>query len=234
MSIKSNIDYVNDLKGQAAIRSGRKPEDVLLVAVTKLHEPSEINEAIDAGVTDIGENKVQEILRKYDDVKPVRWHLIGHLQTNKVKSIIDKVCMIHSVDSLHLAKEIDKRAAQHGLKMDILIQVNSANDENKFGVSTEETDELIRQISEQCPNVCIRGLMCIAPYEEDTDDARPFFAAVKKIYDKYAGEKKDNIDFKYLSMGMTNDFQVAVEEGSNLIRVGTAIFGYRDYRKEEK
>lgn len=234
MSIKSNIDYVNDLKGQAAIRSGRKPEDVLLVAVTKLHEPSEINEAIDAGVTDIGENKVQEILRKYDDVKPVRWHLIGHLQTNKVKSIIDKVCMIHSVDSLHLAKEIDKRAAQHGLKMDILIQVNSANDENKFGVSTEETDELIRQISGQCPNVCIRGLMCIAPYEEDTDDARPFFAAVKKIYDKYAGEKKDNIDFKYLSMGMTNDFQVAVEEGSNLIRVGTAIFGYRDYRKEEK
>ena len=113
MSIKSNIEYVNELKGIAAEKSGRKPEDVLLVAVTKLHTPAEINEAIDAGVTDIGENKVQEIMDKYDAVKPVRWHLIGHLQTNKVKYIIDKVCMIHSVDSLHLAQEIDKRAAQH-------------------------------------------------------------------------------------------------------------------------
>jgi pyridoxal phosphate enzyme (YggS family) len=179
MSIKSNIEYVNERKGIAAEKSGRKPEDVLLVAVTKLHEPSEINEAIDAGVTDIGENKEQEIVNKYDSVKPVRWHLIGHLQTNKVKYIIDKVCMIHSVDSLKLAKEINKRAQQHDLTMDILIQVNSALDENKFGITTEETDELIRQIAEECPNVRIRGLMCIAPYEEDPNDARPYFAAVK-------------------------------------------------------
>ncbi|NLD11072.1 MAG: YggS family pyridoxal phosphate-dependent enzyme [Clostridiales bacterium] len=234
MSIKSNIDYVNELKGEAAEKSGRKADDVLLVAVTKLHTPAEINEAIDAGVTDIGENKVQEIMNKYDEVKPVRWHLIGHLQTNKVKYIIDKVCMIHSVDSLHLAKEIDKRAAQSGLTMDILIQVNSAMDEKKFGITTDETDLLIKDISEQCPNVRIRGLMCIAPYEDDVDMARPYFAAVKKIYDKYAAQKTERVDFKYLSMGMTNDFQVAVEEGSNLIRVGPAIFGYRDYRQEEK
>ena len=207
---------------------------MLLVAVTKLHSPEEINEAIDAGVTDIGENKVQEILDKYDKVKPVRWHLIGHLQTNKVKYIIDKVCLIHSVDSLHLAKEIDKRAAQHDLTMDILVQVNSAEEESKFGVTTEETDQLIEDIAQQCPNVRIRGLMCIAPFEENPDDAKPYFAQVKKIYDKYAAKKTDRIDFSYLSMGMTNDFEAAIEEGSNLIRVGTAIFGYRDYRSEEK
>lgn len=234
MSIKSNIEYINELKAKAAEESGRTGEDVLLVAVTKLHGPDEINEAIDAGITDIGENKVQEIMDKYEKVKPVRWHLIGHLQTNKVKYIIDKVSMIHSVDSLRLAKEIDKRAAQHDLTMDILVQVNSAEEESKFGITTEETDRLIADIAEQCPNIRIRGLMCIAPYEEDPNDAREYFAAVKNIYDKYADKKDDRIDFRYLSMGMTNDFQAAILEGSNLIRVGTAIFGYRDYRSEEK
>ncbi len=234
MSIKSNIEYINELKAKAAEKSGRTGDDVLLVAVTKLHSPEEMNEAIDAGITDIGENKVQEIMDKYDRVKPVRWHLIGHLQTNKVKYIIDKVSMIHSVDSLHLAKEINKRAAQHDLTMDILIQVNSAMEESKFGITTEETDQLIRDISQQCENIRIRGLMCIAPFEEDPDDARPYFAEVKKLYDKYAEEQIERVDFKYLSMGMTNDFEAAIEEGSNLIRVGTAIFGYRDYRSEEK
>lgn len=234
MSIKSNIEYINGLKTTAAEKSGRNGEDVLLVAVTKLHTPAEINEAIDAGITDIGENKVQEIIDKFDDVKPVKWHLIGHLQTNKVKYIIDKVSMIHSVDSLKLAKEIDKRAGQHGLTMDILIQVNSALDEKKFGVTTEETEELISQILSACPNVRLKGLMCIAPYEENPDDARPYFAAVRELYDKYSEEKNERMDFEFLSMGMTNDFQVAIEEGSNLIRVGTAIFGKRDYRKEEK
>lgn len=234
MSIGSNIEYINELKSAAAERSGRSGEDVLLVAVTKLHSPEEINEAIDAGITDIGENKVQEIMDKYEKVKPVRWHLIGHLQTNKVKYIIDKVAMIHSVDSLHLAKEIEKRAAQHDLTMDILIQVNSAEEESKFGITTEETDRLIADIAQQCPHIRIKGLMCIAPFEEDPEDAREYFAEVKKIYDKYAGKDAEKIDFQYLSMGMTNDFEVAVEEGSNLIRVGTAIFGYRDYRSEEK
>ena len=234
MSIKSNIEYINELKTQAAERSGRSGDDVLLVAVTKLHSPEEMNEAIDAGITDIGENKVQEIMDKYDRVKPVRWHLIGHLQTNKVKYIIDKVSMIHSVDSLHLAKEINKRAAQHDLTMDILIQVNSAMEESKFGITTEETDQLIRDIAQQCENIRIRGLMCIAPFAEDPNDARPYFAEVKKLYDKYVNEQIERVDFKYLSMGMTNDFEAAIEEGSNLIRVGTAIFGYRDYRSEEK
>lgn len=234
MSIQTNIEYIQELKGKAAVKSGRNPEDVLLVAVTKLHSPEEMNEAIDAGITDIGENKVQEIMDKYDRVKPVRWHLIGHLQTNKVKYIIDKVCMIHSVDSLKLAKEIDKRAAQHGLVMDILVQVNSAEEESKFGITTAETDQLIADIAEQCPNIKIKGLMCIAPFEDNPEDVRGYFAEVKKIYDKYVNEKTERLDFEYLSMGMTHDFEVAIEEGSNLIRVGTAIFGYRDYRSEEK
>lgn len=231
MSIRTNIEDVNKEKNNAAVRSGRKGDDVLLVAVTKLHTPEEINEAIDCGITDIGENKVQEIMDKYRFVKPVKWHLIGHLQTNKVKYIIDKVSMIHSVDSLHLAKEIDKRAQQHGITMDILIQVNSACEETKFGITTEETGTLIDEILECCPNIKIRGLMCIAPFEENPEDARPFFAEVKVLYDKYRQLDNPQIDFKYLSMGMSNDFQVAIEEGSNLIRVGTSIFGARDYSK---
>ncbi len=234
MSIKSNIEYIQELKAKAAEQSGRRAEEVLLVAVTKLHTPEEMNEAIDAGITDIGENKVQEILDKYDKVKPVRWHLIGHLQTNKVKYIIDKVSMIHSVDSLKLAKEIDKRAGQHGINMDILIQVNSAMEVSKFGITTGETDQLIRDISEQCPNVTIKGMMCIAPYADDPNEIRGYFAEVKALYDKYSDSDLDRVDFQYLSMGMTHDFEVAILEGSNLIRVGTAIFGYRDYRSEEK
>lgn len=232
MSIGENIKHIQKLKEEAAERSGRSGDDVLLVAVTKLHSTDEINEAIDCGITDIGENKVQEIMDKYDRVKPVRWHLIGHLQTNKVKYIIDKVSMIHSVDSLHLAKEIDKRAKQHNLTMDILIQVNSAMEESKFGITTAETGQLINDILTECLNVRIRGLMCIAPFEDNPDDARVYFAEVKKLYDEYGKIDNPNLDFKYLSMGMSNDFEVAVEEGSNLIRVGTSIFGVRDYSKK--
>ncbi len=231
-SIRENIDAVNRIKGEAAVKSGRKAEDVLLCAVTKTRTADEINEAIDAGITDIGENKVQEIMDKFDSVKPVRWHLIGHLQTNKVKYIIDKVSMIHSVDSLHLAQEIDKRAAQHGITMDILIQVNSAQEESKFGISTDETEGMIRDILDKCPNIRIRGLMCIAPFAENPEDVRVYFAKVKKLYDEYSSIEHKNLDFKYLSMGMSHDYEVAILEGSNLIRVGTAIFGERDYSKK--
>ncbi len=231
-SIRENIDAVNRIKGEAAVKSGRKAEDVLLCAVTKTRTADEINEAIDAGITDIGENKVQEIMDKFDSVKPVRWHLIGHLQTNKVKYIIDKVSMIHSVDSLHLAQEIDKRAAQHGITMDILIQVNPAQEESKFGISTDETEGMIRDILDKCPNIRIRGLMCIAPFAENPEDVRVYFAQVKKLYDEYSSIEHKNLDFKYLSMGMSHDYEVAILEGSNLIRVGTAIFGERDYSKK--
>ena len=231
MSIGENIKYINGLKAEAAERSGRSGDDVLLVAVTKLHGVDEINEAIRCGITDIGENKVQEIMDKFEHVDPVRWHLIGHLQTNKVKYIIDKVSMIHSVDSLKLAQEINKRASQHDLTMDILIQVNSAMEESKFGITTEETGQMIKDILETCPNVRIRGLMCIAPFEDNPEDARVYFEEVKKLYDEYGKLSHERLDFKYLSMGMSNDFQVAIEAGSNLIRVGTSLFGARDYSK---
>lgn len=202
---------------------------VQLVAVTKTHSPEEMNTAIDAGVTDVGENKVQEILAKYDKVKPVRWHLIGHLQRNKVKYIIDKVDLIHSVDSLRLAKEIEKRAAAKDTSMDILIQVNSADDENKFGISTDETEGMIKQILENCPHIRIRGLMCMAPYEEDPEDVREYFAEVKDQYDRFGLIEHERLDFKYLSMGMSHDYHVAMEEGANMVRVGSAIFGNRIY-----
>lgn len=232
-NIKANIEKINKIKAVAAEKVGRNGDDVLLVGVTKTRTVEELNAGIDAGLTDIGENKVQEIMDKYDFVKPVRWHMIGHLQTNKVKYIIDKVSMIHSVDSYKLAEEINKRAGQHGLTMDILIQVNSAQEESKFGITTDETEELIRMILDNCSNINICGLMCIAPYADDPNDIRVYFAEVKKLYDQYAKIQHERLDFKYLSMGMSHDFEVAIEEGSNLIRVGTAIFGERDYSKQK-
>lgn len=227
--IAENIKMIEAEKAEAAIRSGRRPEDVLLCAVTKNHTAEEMNEAIDAGVTDIGENRVQEILDKYENVKKVNWHMIGHLQTNKVKYIIDKVCMIHSVDSFRLAEEIDRRAGQHGITMDILIEVNAAADEAKFGVDVDSASDLLDQILENCPNIRIRGLMTIAPYADDPEDVRPYFREMKNLYDDLSKIEHERLDFRFLSMGMSNDRVVAVEEGSTVIRVGTAIFGERNY-----
>ena len=233
MSITQNIEEIRRRMAQAAVRSGRKPEDVLLIAVTKLHEPDEIEEAIAAGVTDIAENKVQEIQKKFDQIhSPVNWHLIGHLQTNKVKYIIDKVVMIHSVDSVHLAQEIDKRAAAAGKTMDVLLQVNAAHEESKFGLDPKDVPQVFREILDSCPNVKIRGLMHIAPWSEDPEEIRPYFKEVKDLFDTLAAVEHPNADFKYLSMGMSHDFETAIEEGANIIRVGTSIFGERDYSKK--
>ena len=233
MSITQNIEEIRGRMAQAAVRSGRKPEDVLLIAVTKLHEPDEIEEAIAAGVTDIAENKVQEIQKKFDQIhSPVNWHLIGHLQTNKVKYIIDKVVMIHSVDSVHLAQEIDKRAVAAGKTMDVLLQVNAAHEESKFGLDPKDVPQVFREILDSCPNVRIRGLMHIAPWSEDPEEIRPYFKEVKDLFDTLAAVEHPNADFKYLSMGMSHDFETAIEEGANIIRVGTSIFGERDYSKK--
>ena len=229
--IRGNLEKVRQQIRQSAEGCGRSQDDVLLVAVSKTRTPEEINIAIEAGVTDIGENKVQEIMDKYDDIKPVRWHMIGHLQTNKVKYIIDKVSMIHSVDSYKLAAEINKRAAACGITMDILLQVNSAQEESKFGISTEETEGLIMQILDSCENIRIRGLMCIAPYADDPEDIKKYFDSVKEQYDQFSTIDHPNLDFRYLSMGMSHDFPVAIEAGSNLVRVGSAIFGERYYSK---
>lgn len=229
--IRGNLNKINEEIKLCAESCGRNAEDVLLCAVSKTRTPEEINIAIDAGVTDIGENKVQEIMDKFDAVKPVKWHMIGHLQTNKVKYIIDKVSMIHSVDSYKLAAEINKRAAQHGLVMDILLQVNSAEEESKFGITTDETEKLIKEILDTCENIRIRGLMCIAPYADDPEDIKVYFEDVKKQYDEFGKIDHPRLDFKYLSMGMSHDFPVAIEAGSNLVRVGSAIFGERNYNK---
>ena len=229
--IRGNLNRINEEIKLCAEKCGRQAEDVLLCAVSKTRTPEEINIAIDAGVTDIGENKVQEIMDKFDAVKPVKWHMIGHLQTNKVKYIIDKVSMIHSVDSYKLAAEINKRAEQHGITMDILLQVNSAEEESKFGITTDETEKLINDILETCENIRIRGLMCIAPYADDPEDIKVYFEDVKKQYDEFGKIDHPRLDFKYLSMGMSHDFPVAIEAGSNLVRVGSAIFGERNYNK---
>ncbi len=227
--IKKNLELINNKIKETAESCGRSREDVLLCAVSKTRTPEEINIAIDAGVTDIGENKVQEIMDKYDSVKPVKWHMIGHLQTNKVKYIIDKVDMIHSVDSFKLAKEINKRAAAKGITMNILLQVNSAQEESKFGISLDETEGLIHEILDNCENVRIRGLMCVAPKADNPEDIKIYFSQVKEQYDCFGKINHPRLDFKYLSMGMSHDFPVAIEAGSNLVRVGSAIFGERDY-----
>ena len=233
MSITQNIAEIRSRMAAAAVRSGRKPEDILLIAVTKLHEPDEIEEALAAGITDIAENKVQEIQKKFDQIhSPANWHLIGHLQTNKVKYIIDKVVMIHSVDSLKLAQEIDKRAQAAGRTMDVLLQVNAAHEESKFGLDPKDVPQVMEDILRECPNVRIRGLMHIAPYAEDPEEVRPYFREVKELYETLKKVEHPNADFTCLYMGMSHDFETAIEEGANIIRVGTSIFGERDYSKK--
>lgn len=232
MGVRENYLEVLNKKNQAALRAGRNPEDITLMAVTKLHTVDEINEAIDAGATDIGENKVQELLSKYEDVKPVRWHLIGHLQTNKVKQIIDKVVMIHSVDSLHLAEEINKRAGNAGLVMDILIEINVGEEETKTGIQAEELMDLAKKITDTCENVRLRGVMCIPPYGEDPEVSRKYFRETRELFEKLQQLclPEDRALIDTLSMGMSGDYETAVEEGSTIVRVGSAIFGKRNYR----
>jgi pyridoxal phosphate enzyme (YggS family) len=232
MSIGERFAEVKRRADEAAKRSGRNPEDVKLIAVTKTHPASEINEAIDAGATDIGENRVQEVLEKIEDVKPVRWHLIGHLQTNKVRQIIDKVVMIHSVDSIKLAHEIDKRAKAHGIVMDILIEINSAMEETKSGISADDLKQLCEEITSQCDSVRICGLMCIPPMAAEPEDARPYFKEAAALFNemKRWDLPADRFNPTELSMGMSGDFEVAIEEGSTIVRVGSSIFGPRNYR----
>ena len=237
MSIQERFTGILERKNAAAIRSGRNPEDVTLMAVTKTHGADEINQAIAAGATDIGENRVQELLEKYDKVSPVRWHLIGHLQTNKVKNIIGKVVMIHSVDSMKLAREINKRSEAAGLTTDILIEINSAMEETKSGIAAGDLKELVTEITSECGNIRVRGLMCIPPLAVTPEDARPYFREAKELFDemKTWDLQKDSYSEErfrpdVLSMGMSGDFEVAVEEGSTIVRVGSSIFGPRNYR----
>lgn len=227
--IEENLHSVEERITAAAKRSGQKREDITLVAVTKTHGVDMMNEAISLGVTDIGENRPQEIRDKYPDTDEVRWHLIGQLQTNKIKYVIDKVCLIHSVDSVHLMEEIDRHAKKHDLVMDILIQVNISGEETKSGIAPEELDSVLKSAAE-FDNIRIKGLMTIAPIGDNVT-ARLHFNNMNKLYLDTKQKKYDNVSMDYLSMGMSNDFETAIECGSNMIRVGSAIFGSRVYNK---
>ncbi|HIX68420.1 MAG TPA: YggS family pyridoxal phosphate-dependent enzyme [Candidatus Anaerostipes excrementavium] len=227
------IDQYNQVKEnvkQACKRAGRDPREVTIIAVSKTKPLEMIEELRREKVKDFGENKVQELKEKYEKISwPVRWHLIGHLQTNKVKYIVDKAALIHSVDSVHLAKQINKEAAKHQMKeVPILIQVNFAHEDTKFGFSPEEATEAIREIA-ALEHVKVKGLMQIAPFVENPEENREYFRAMKQLSVDIENKNFDNVDMSILSMGMTNDYEVAVEEGATMIRVGTGIFGERNY-----
>ena len=219
-----------EAKIQAACdRAGRKREEVTLIAVSKTKPIEMLQEAYDLGVRVFGENKVQEITAKYDALPDdIHWHMIGHLQTNKVKYIIDKVDLIHSVDSVKLAETIEKEAAKHNLTANILIEVNVAGELNKFGFKPEEVEAFVRAIS-GFSGIRVRGLMTSAPYVENPEDNRCYFRQLKQLCVDINAKNIDNVSMDVLSMGMTNDYVIAVEEGATHIRVGTAIFGHRDY-----
>lgn len=229
--LKLNINEINEKIDAACKKAGRNRDDITLIGVTKTIDEDIINASLELGISDIGENKVQEITRKYDQIKKgVKWHLIGHLQSNKVKYIIDKVDLIHSVDSVKLAREINKRAKQHNKVMHILIQVNIADEDSKFGISSESVHDLLEEIS-AFEHIKVMGLMNIAPFYDEPEQARNDFKVMKNIFDTIETAAIDNVEMKYLSMGMTGDFEVAIEEGANLLRVGTGIYGARDYSK---
>ena len=231
MSIKENLDEVIRRITAAAERSGRKREDITLVAVTKTHPAEMMNEAINLGVTDIGENKPQEVRDKYADVLPAKWHLIGHLQTNKVKYVIDKVCLIHSVDSIKLMDEIERQAEKHDVTMDILIQVNISGEETKSGVSADEVEELLLHAA-ILKRVKVKGLMTIAPKTDNSVTNTLHFDNMRQLFIDIQAKKYDNVNMQYLSMGMSGDYETAIECGANMVRVGSAIFGERDYSQK--
>ena len=222
MQVRKNIEA-------ACQKAGRNPEEVTLIAVSKTKPVPMLEEACQAGSRDFGENKVQEIMDKYpvlpDDI---RWHMIGHLQRNKVKYIVDKVSLVHSVDSLRLAEEISRQAEKKQTELDILVEVNIAQEESKFGTSRAEAAQLVEEIA-KLPCIHVKGLMTIAPFVEHPEENRKYFRQIKELSVDIEKKNIDNVSMSVLSMGMTNDYMVAVEEGATMVRVGTGIFGERNY-----
>lgn len=232
--LADNLREVEEKIQEACRRSGRGREEVTLVAVSKTKPVEMLQEIYDQGIRVFGENKVQEITAKYEKLpSDIRWQMIGHLQRNKIKYIIDKVEMIHSVDTLRLAEAIDHEAQKKGVIMPVLLEVNVAQEESKFGMGTEEVLSFVTEAA-KFPNLRIKGLMTIAPYVEDPEENRPVFRRLKELSVDIAQKNIDNVTMNVLSMGMTGDYQVAIEEGSTMVRVGTGIFGARDYSRQEK
>lgn len=227
--LKENLENVQKEIIEACKKANRDPKEVTLIAVSKTKPLENIEELQKYGINEFGENKVQELTDKYEKIeKKANWHLIGHLQTNKVKYIVDKVELIHSVDSVHLAKEIEKEAAKKNVKVNILIQVNIANEDTKFGIHKDEVYSLIEEIKD-FGHICIKGLMTIAPFVENAEENRVHFKNLYQLSLDIKSKNYDNIDMSILSMGMTNDYKIAIEEGSTMVRVGTGIFGERNY-----
>lgn len=226
----SNYSAVLTKLNNSLKKVNKTADDVILLAATKTVDVNTINYAISKGISYIGENKVQELLLKNSDIVPVRRHFIGHLQTNKVKDIIDKVEMIESVHSIKLAREISKQAEKHGITMDILVEVNIGKEDSKSGFFAEDLASALEEIA-HLPNIRIKGLMAIPPICENSEDNRPYFQKMYKLYVDIRDKKIDNSSIEFLSMGMSDDFDIAVEEGANIIRLGTALFGKRIYNK---
>ena len=230
-TMKEGLEDTQQAIINAARRAGRDPSEVTLVAVGKTKPASMIRELYDLGVRDFGENKVQELTAKYEELpKDIRWHMIGHLQSNKVKYIVDKVAMIHSVDSLRLAQVIEKEAVKKDVDhVDVLLEVNVSGEESKYGMTPAEVEEQIGQFLE-LKRVRIRGFMTVAPFAEDPEEVRPYFKRLKQLSVDIQNKTIDNnIDVGLLSMGMSGDFEAAIEEGASFVRVGTRIFGARNY-----
>lgn len=229
--IKENIYEVQENIVNACKRANRDVSEVKLIAVSKTKPVSDIEEAYATGAKDFGENKVQELDEKYPVLpEDIKWHLIGHLQRNKVKYIVDKVYLIHSVDSARLAEQISLEAGKKNVSVNILVQVNVANEETKFGLREDETINIVKEIS-KLPNIKIKGLMTIAPYTDNPESNRKYFRELKQLSLKIDSLNIPGVEMKELSMGMTGDYEVAVEEGATLVRVGTGIFGNRNYNK---
>lgn len=227
--IRENLNTVNNTIISTCEKAGRNPAEVMLIAVSKTKPVELLNQAYELGCRHFGENKVQELVDKYEVMpKDIKWHMIGHLQRNKVKYIVDKVFLIHSVDSLKLAEEISKEALKKKVIVSVLIEVNAAGEETKFGVSVAETETLVREIA-KLPGIIIKGLMTIAPYVDDAEENRQYFACLKQLAVDINKKNIDNVNMNVLSMGMTGDYAVAIEEGATYIRVGTGIFGERQY-----
>ena len=227
--VAENLAQVQKNINESCNKINRDPNEVTLIAVSKTKPVEMLKEAYDAGARVFGENKVQEIVDKYDQMpSDVKWHMIGHLQTNKVKYIVDKVKLIHSVDSFKLGEVIEKEAAKQNRIIDILLEVNVAQESSKFGLKTEEVIPLMEKFS-QLPHIRVKGLMTIAPFVENPEENRAIFADLHKLYVDIKQKNIDNGTVSILSMGMTNDYEVAIEEGATMVRIGTGIFGARNY-----
>lgn len=230
--IQENIQTVRQKIAEACKRSGREQSEVTLICVSKTKPESDIEEAYAAGERHFGENKVQELTQKQNDLpEDIKWHMIGHLQRNKVKYLMSnhKTEFIHSIDSIRLAKQVEEDAVKYQTEANILIEVNVANEESKFGLETSDVEAMIREIAKECPHLHICGLMTIAPFVDNPEDNRIYFRELKNLSKHIDSCHIPGVSMKELSMGMTNDYEVAIEEGATIVRVGTGIFGNRIY-----